>query len=129
MSFVSDLRTIMIGDVSINNLITGGINFGHLSDDFDITKSWIAYDFKILEQINFLNSNKAYTTYSIAITVTATDSVVMNNICDLVINYLNNKTTSHFIDIVCMPDSKITTLSKPVNTYQNILEFNAIYID
>lgn len=129
MSFISDFRTIIEGDSSLNALITGDIKFDHLPEDFDISKTWIAWNYRVLDQINSLDKNNCYTTYSIPITITATDSVVMNNICDRVKTVLNDTVTTKFVDIFLVSDSKITTLSRPTNAYQNSLEFNAIYLE
>lgn len=128
MSFVSDFKTIITADASINAMATGGIKLGHLPEDFDIRKTWIAWDYRLSEQNNTLNGNDAYSTYSISLTITTTDTVVLNNLSDLVVNYLNAKTTPNFPDIYTISDSKLTTLSKPMNAYQNSIEFGAIYV-
>jgi hypothetical protein len=128
MSFFSDFKTIITGDASINALITGGIKLSHLPEDFDIKKTWMAWDYRLSEQNNTLDGNDAYSTYSITMTITTTDTVILNNLTDLIVNYLNNKTTSNFPDIWMITDSKLTTLSKPSNAYQNALEFGAIYV-
>lgn len=128
MSFVSDFKTIIEADPSINAMVTGDIKFSHLPEDFDIRKTWIVWDFRSAVQNDTLGHNNCFTQYSIAITVTATDSVVMNNLSDLVVDYLNRTTSSTFIDIAFVSDSKITSLNKPANVYQNALEFNAIYV-
>jgi hypothetical protein len=127
-TFVSDFKTIIEGDPSINAMITGEIRLSHLEIDYDISKSWLVWDYKVLTQTDTLSKNNCFTEYSIPITITATDSVVMNNICDLVINYLNNKTTTNFPDIHLVSDSKTTVLSRQKNAYQNSLEFNATYV-
>jgi len=129
MSFITNFKTIIEGDASINNILSGGIKFDHLPEDFDISKSWLVWNYRVSSQNDSLSTNNCYTVYSIPITVTATDSVVMNNICDLVITYLNNKTTANFPDIHLLSDSKITTLSRQANAYQNALEFEAIYLE
>ena len=129
MSFISDFKTIIEGDASLNALITGDIKLTHLQEDFDISKTWLVWDFRLMEQVNTLSNNNCYSVYSIPITVTATDTVVMNNICDRVKTYLNNKRTVNFPDIYLISDSKITTLSRQMNAYQNSLEFEAIHLD
>jgi hypothetical protein len=128
MSFISDFKTIIEADASVNALVTGGIKFDHLPEDFDISQTWIVWNYRTSEQIDSLSQNNCYTVYSVPITITATDSVVMNNICERLTDYLNNISTSNFIDIRLISDSKITTLSRQTNAYQNALEFNAIYV-
>ena len=127
-SFVSDFKTIIESDASINASVTGAIKFGHLPEDFDISKVWVVWDYKVSEQANTLSQNNCFTNYTISITVTATDTVVLNNLCDLIVNYLNRINTRNFPDIYLITDSKITTLTKPKNIYQNALEFNAIHL-
>lgn len=128
MSFISDFKTIIEGNASINALVTGGIKFSHLPEDWDVKKNWMVWDYRITDQVNTLGYNNVYINYSILITITATDTIVLNTISDYVRNYLNAKTTTNFVDLNFISDSKITTLSKVVNTYQNTLEFSAIYV-
>jgi hypothetical protein len=128
MSFITNFRAIIEGDASLNSMITGGIRFGHLQEDFDISKTWIAWDMKISEQVNCMKGNNAYEVYEIPITATATDTIILNNICERVRDYLNNITTSNFINIRFVSETKITTLSRQVNVYQNSMSFEAIYI-
>lgn len=126
MSFLSDFKTIIEGIPSVS-AVTGGIKYVHLPEDFDIRKNWLVWDFRMVEQLNTINFNDAYSNYSISITITSTDSVTCQNISDTCVSYLNGKTTTNFPDIYLISDSKQTTLSKPANTYQNTLEFGAIY--
>lgn len=128
MGFITDFKNIIEGDPSLNSLITGGIKFVHLPEDFDITKTWVAWDWRVLEQVNTLGCNNVYTVYSIPVTITATDSIVMNNMADRLRTYLNSVTTDNFINIYFVSENKITTLSRSSNAYQNTLEFNAIYV-
>lgn len=129
MSFITDFKTIIEADPSINSIVSPTrIKFVHLPEDLDIRQNWLAWDYRITNQINTFGCNNAYTEYSISITLTSTDSVTMNTLSDYVKTYLNNKTTTKFIDIHFISDSKVTTLSKVVNTYQNTLEFSAIYV-
>jgi hypothetical protein len=127
-TFVSDFKAIITADPSINAMITGGIKLSHLDVDYDISKTWLCWDYKVLTQTDTLSKNNCFTEYSIPMTITAPDSVLMNNICDLVINYLNNKTTTNFPDIHLVSDSKTIVLSRTVKSYQNSLEFNATYV-
>jgi len=129
MSFISDFKNIIESDTSLNTLITGDIKFDHLPEDWDITKNWLAWNYRISEQIDTLAENNNFSRYSIAITVTSIDSVVMNNICNVLKNYLNTKQTDKFIDIRFLSESKITTLSRTSNAYQDSLEFEAIYVE
>lgn len=128
MSFITDFKTIIEGDPSLNALVTGGIKFGHLSENFDITKTWVAWDYRIADQVNTFGCNAVYTTYSISITLTATDTIIMNNMNEYLRTYLNNKVTNNFVDIKFISDSKITALNKVVNTYQVTSEYSAIYV-
>lgn len=128
MSFISDFKTVIEGDSSVNALITGGIKYGHLPDDWDVKKSWCVWDYRMATQYDTLGANKCYAEYTIAVMITSTDSVKLNAISDLMIDYLNNKTTTNFIDIKLVSDSKLITLSKPTNTYQESLEFTATYV-
>jgi hypothetical protein len=69
-----------------------------------------------------------YSNYSISITLTATDTVIMNTMSDYLRDYLNSKTTTNFVDIHFINEGKITTLTRASNAYQNTLEFMAIYV-
>ena len=128
MSFLSDFKTIIEADGSINAYVTGGIKFGHLPDDFDISKTWLVWDFKLNQQFDTMNFNNSYSAYGVSITVSANDSVVMNNLSDRVVDYLNGKSTSNFPDIHMVSDNKSIVLSKPYSTYQDQLEFDTIYV-
>ena len=126
MSIVNDLRTVMTNDPSINLMVNGGIYFKHLPEDFDITKNYIAYDFNISGGEICLNGVNAYNTYTISITITSTDSVVLNTISELLIDHLTGISTNNFVDIQLVSESKITTLAKPTNTYQTSQEWTTI---
>ena len=128
MSFTTSFKTIIEACPSIGTYITGGIKFGHLPEDFDIKKNWLCWDFNLDEQVNVLNGNDAYSNYTVAITLTSNDSVTTENIGDILVNYLNNKSTSDFPDIYVKSDSKTITLNKPANTYQTQFNVGVIYI-
>lgn len=129
MSFISDFKTIIEADPSINSIVpVSRIKFSHLPEDWEIHNNWLAWDYQVASQTNSLGTNNCFTTYSISITVTTNDTVVMNQLCDYIIKYLNGKSTTNFIDIVLISDGKLTTLTKPKNLYQNTLTFNAIYV-
>jgi hypothetical protein len=128
-TFINSFKTIIEGDPSINALLTGGIYFVHLPDNFDISKTYLVWDFRVNEQFNTMDIKNFYSVYTVQVTVTSTDSVLMNNISDLVSEYLNNATSSNFLSIRKLTDNKLTTLAKPKNTYQNSLEFNIVFIE
>lgn len=128
MSFVNDFKTIITGDASINAMVTGGIKYNHLPEDFDIKKVWLSWDFSLIEQNNVLNFNAAYSKYSISITMTASDTIVLQNLSDRVTTYLNGISNRMFPDIWALSDNGQTTLNKPTNVYQNSLELNCIYV-
>ena len=128
MSFITNFKTVIEADPSINAIVTGGIKYVHLPEDFDIKKNWLAWDFRIATQEECMNSDIAFTTYALSITMTTTDSITLDTLSQLVLNYLQGYQDTHFFDISLNNDSKITTLSKTANTYQDAFEFLVIYI-
>lgn len=128
MSFVSEFKTIIESDASINEIVTGGIKFGHLPEDFDIRKVWIAWDYEANEQTNDINNNNVFTIYQLFVTLTATDTVVLNNLVEMVKDLLNDTMTGNFIDINFVDETKTTLLGKQVNSYQSQLTFNALFL-
>jgi hypothetical protein len=129
MSFVSEFKTIIEADSSINSIVpVSRIKLSHLPEDWEIQNNWMVWDYSVANQVNSLGTNNCFTMYNILITVTTNDTVVMNTLCDYIIKYLNGKSTTNFIDIFLVNDGKLTTLTKPKNLYQNTLSFNAIFV-
>lgn len=130
MSFITDFKTIIEADPSINSMIpVSRIKHSHLPIDWELHNSWLAWDFVAANQENCLNGNNCFTTYTLNITITFNDTLKLDTASRYVIDYLNSiYNQQNFIDIAFTGDAKQVTLDKTKNLYQNTLTFVCIHI-
>ncbi len=127
MSYGTDINTLMKADASLNAYCNGGIYFENLPDSFDLSENWIGYSFRKSDQINYMNSDNAYTTYTIVAKVIASDTATLESISDRLVTYLNNKNQGGIVDIWFNSDNHTMDLEKQV--YMNSLEFDSFYVE
>lgn len=130
MSFVTEWKAVMEGDASINSAITGGIKLGHLPDNFDITKKWIAWYYSKSENVGTLGDTSAYVNYEVYVTITDTDTVSLDSISDDVVNYLVNlQPVGNIVMANFNSEAKLILLQKAQNTYQNTMSFIVTFLN
>ena len=125
MSFATNLYTLMIGDISINAEIDGGIYYENLPDNFDIKRKWILYFFSRGEQIDCMGYKNAYTVYEVTAIIFTQTTTQLDNLTTLLIEYLNGNTTGSIQDINFQSDGHSYDPEKKL--YTNTLTFKAIF--
>ena len=99
MSFATDLNTIMHNDASLNALCHGGIHYENLPENWEINKDWIVYSFNKNSQESCIGSSEAFTRYTILLKIVANDTLTLETINDLTVNYLNGISYGNIQDI------------------------------
>ena len=125
MSFASDIYYVMTNDPSINALVNGGIHYEILRDNFNLTKKWIDYNFRRLEQVDCIGTKDVYTNYEVTTTIITQNSLDCVSISDLLVTYLNGAEYGGIIDIKLEDDGHVVEQEK--NIFKNTLLFTAIY--
>jgi len=125
MSFATDIYAVMTGDSSLNSTINGGINYENLPDNFDLSKKWILYFFRISSQVNCLSTKNAYKLYALDVLLIEQNTEDLLSLTDYVINYLNGTEEGGIIDITFLNDAH--SFDQEKNIYMNQLSFEVAY--
>lgn len=125
MSFKSDLKNILVNDASLMSSIEN-IHYEHLDHNFDLTKNWIDYTFRISDQVNCLGGQKIMQNYEIILRVIVPDTDERNNISNYVIDLLSGNINGDIKDIRFVNSSPGEDLEK--KTYFNTLSFDSVYV-
>jgi len=126
MSFQSDLRTLMVGDSSINTMVNNKIYYENLEENYDLTKDWIVYSFRKASEQDCINSKNAFTTYSIYVRILSASTITVSTLSDLIQNYLNHKEQGGIADVWMVNDSHNIDYDK--KQYTILLEFGSFYV-
>jgi len=125
MSYGSNIRTIMIGDSSLNAAVDG-IFYEHLPDNFDLTKAWVVYTFSINSQQDCLDTKNVFHTYDLAVRVICNDTNTRESLSDYITDYLNGNDSDGIQDIWFVNSSPTNDLEKAI--YANTLSFSSFYL-
>ena len=125
MSFSTDLQYLMNNDASLNSYIDGGIHCENLPENFELVKNWIVYSFNKTGQQTCMSGGTAIMQYRLTVKIVATDTLELETMSDLLVQYLNGMTYGNIADILFVGDNHTLDLDKRI--YMNTLDFDCLY--
>lgn len=124
MSFSTEIRNLITSTTDISSHVDG-IYYENLPDNYDKEKTWIVYSFNINNTEKCLNGSSLFKTYNLYIKVVTQDTLKLETISDIIINYLDGNGTLHIVDVIFQGDDHTMNLEEGI--YMNTLQFNVIY--
>lgn len=125
MSFSTNIKTLIESVPNINTLVTGGIYYEHLPDNFDKEKVFIVYSFNVASNEQCLTGTSLFLRYNVYVKVVTQDTYVLETISDTIRNYLNGNDYQGIIDVSFVSDDHTMNLEEQI--YMNTLQFITIY--
>lgn len=126
--FVDYIVDAISGDSSINDLVTGGIRYEHLPEDFNSSLDWIVFGFTGNEETRTLDGNGIIMKYGLQVQVISQTMTNVLTLGDMVKTYLTGYDDGANIrDIAFVDDDVAFDLEKKV--YYVTSNYDVLFIN
>lgn len=126
--FVDYLVDAISGDSSINALVTGGIRYEHLPEDFNSSLDWIVFGYTGTEETRTLDGSGIITNYGLQVQIISQTMTQLLTLGDMVKSYLTRYDDGANIrDIAFVDDDVAFDLERKV--YYMTSNYDVLFIN
>lgn len=126
--FVDYLVDALTGDSSINELVTGGIRYEHLPEDFNSSLDWIVFGYTGNEETRTIDGNGVITNYGLQVQVISQTMTNVLTLGEMVKNYLTSYDDGSKIrDVAFVDDDVAFDLERKV--YYQTSNYDVLFIN
>jgi hypothetical protein len=126
MSFAKELNTLIKTNTSVYATVGGNIFFENIPDNFNLANPFLVYSFTKAEPVRLLSGVKVMDVYNLTLRVVHKDTANLETTTNILVDYLDNKSSGKFQDITFENDQRYIDLEKGL--YQNELNFKIQYV-
>lgn len=127
MSYGTDIKALFDADSSLNAAVQD-VNYEHLPDNFDLTKDWVVYSFRVSGQSDCIDNKKnVFQNYELVVRVISDSTFKRESLSDYIVDLLNGNSYGGIKDIFFTSSSPTMDQEKAI--YANSLTFDSVYVD
>jgi hypothetical protein len=127
MAFASDIYNALTADPSLLSM-TAGIFYQNLPQNFDLTQTYIIYNFNELKEYDVLNQRRVMEEYKLIVDTISPDTQLLMNVREEIDKYLigyNVNTSTNITNVIFSGEQYSKDLERGI--YGITLDYNVFY--